>query len=153
MPQLDGLASIPMRDSIGRIMQKDPRFMEQEYSQGGTYVQGASTLRRREYLGGSGNDDDYRRPYRDWTLPERGRYPNQGGRPPDQAGYPDRGPPGGGYPYRNGRPPGRGGYPGGGPPNGNGGSPGGNGGPPGNGRSPGPPGGQGPPGPQGPLNQ
>ena len=99
MPQLDGPASLPMRDSIGRRIQEDSRLVEQEYSQGGTYVPGASMLRRREYPGGSGNDDDYRRPYRDWRPPERGRYPNQGGRPPDQGGYPDRGPPGGEYPY------------------------------------------------------
>ena len=61
-------------------------------------MQEASMPRRREYPGGSGNDDDYRRPYRDQRPPEGGRYPNQGGRPPDQGGYPDRGPPGGGYP-------------------------------------------------------
>ena len=123
MPQLDGLASLPMRDPIGRRIQEVPRLAEQESSQGGTYVQGASATRRREYPGGNGDDDDYRRPHRDQRPPERGRYPNQGWRLPDQGGYPDRGPPGGGYPHRNGRPPGRGGYPGAGPPDGNGGPP------------------------------
>ena len=44
-------------------------------------MQGASTPRRREYPGGNGNDDEYRRPYRDWRPPKRGRYPNQGGSP------------------------------------------------------------------------
>ena len=39
-------------------------------------------LRRREYPGESDNDD-YRRSYRDCRPPERGRYPNQGGSPPD----------------------------------------------------------------------
>ena len=135
MPQLDGLTSLPMRDHTGRRIQEDPRLAEQEYSHGGTYVQGTSTSRRREYPG-RGDNDDYRRSYRDRRPPERGRYPNQGGRPPDQGGYPDRGPPGGGYPHRNGRPPDQGGYPGGGPPDGNGGPPDG-GGPLGDGRPPG----------------
>ena len=65
MPQLDGLASLQMRDPVGRRIQEDSRLGGQEYSQGGTYVQGASMPRRREYLGGSTNDDDYRRSYRD----------------------------------------------------------------------------------------
>ena len=83
MPQLDGLASLPMRDPMGRRIQEDFRLEEQEYSKGGTYAQGAFIPRRREYLGRSGDDNDYRRPYRDQRPPERGRYPNQGGRPPD----------------------------------------------------------------------
>ena len=82
-----------------------PGLVELGSSQGGTYVQGASMPRRREYPGGDSKDDDYRRPHRDQRPPERGRYPNHGGRPPDQRGYPDRGPPGGGYPHRNGQPP------------------------------------------------
>ena len=41
---------------------------------------------------------------------ERGRYPNQSGRPPNQGRYPNR----------DGRPPGRGGYSGGGPSDGGG---------------------------------
>ena len=82
-PQLDGLESLPVRDPIGRRIQEDPRLAEQEYSQGGTYVRGSSMLRRREYPGGNGNNDDYRRSYRDRRPPERGRYPNHGGRPPD----------------------------------------------------------------------
>ena len=66
MPQLDGLASLPMRDPIGRRVLEDSRLGGQEYSQGGTYVQGASVSRRREYPGESSNDDNVnRRPYRD----------------------------------------------------------------------------------------
>ena len=81
MSQLDGPASLPMRDPIRRRIQEDPTLVEQEYSQGGIYVQGASMLRRREYPGGS--DDHYRRSYMDWRPLERVRHPNQGGRPPD----------------------------------------------------------------------
>ena len=40
MPQLDGLASLPMRDPIGRRIQEIPRSAEWESSQGGTYMQG-----------------------------------------------------------------------------------------------------------------
>ena len=48
MPKLDGQASLPMRDPIGRRVQEDSRLVGQEYSQGDTYVQGASIPRRRE---------------------------------------------------------------------------------------------------------
>ena len=86
MPQLDGPASFPMREPIGRRIQADSRLAEWEYSQGGTYIQEASTPRRWEYPGGIGSgDDDYRRSYRDQRPPDRRRYPNQGGRPPDQG--------------------------------------------------------------------
>ena len=76
--------------------------------------------RRRKYPGGDNDEDGSGMLHRDWRPPERGRYPNQGGRPHDQGGYPGGGPPDGDE----------------GPPDG--------GGPPGEG---GPPGGQGPPGP------
>ena len=42
MPQLDGPVSLLTRDSIGRRVQEDSRFEGQEYSHGGTYIQGAS---------------------------------------------------------------------------------------------------------------
>ena len=87
IPQLDGPGSLPMRDPIGRQMHGVSRSVEQDSSQGGTYVQRASTTRRREYPGGDGDNDGSRRPHRDWRPPDRGRYPNQGGRPPDQGGY------------------------------------------------------------------
>ena len=70
MPQLDGLASLPMRDPIGRRAWEDSRLAGGEYSQRGTYVQGASMPRRREYPGEI--SDDYnvgRRPYRDQRPP------------------------------------------------------------------------------------
>ena len=69
IPQLDGPASLPMGDPIGRRIQEICRSLEQESSQGGTYVQGASVPRRREYPGGNGDDVDYRRPHRDWRPP------------------------------------------------------------------------------------
>ena len=66
MLQLDGPASLPTRDPIGRRAQEDSRLAGQEYSQGGTYVQGASIPRRREYPGESSDDDNVsRRPNRD----------------------------------------------------------------------------------------
>ena len=63
------------------------RIMEQEYSQGGTYIQGAPITQRREHLGDSSDDN---RSHRGWRHPERGRYPNWNGRPPDRGRYPDR---------------------------------------------------------------
>ena len=65
LPQLDGPVSLPTRSPIGRRVQGDSRFAGQEYSQGTTYVQGAS-IPRREYPGESSDDDNVnRRPYRD----------------------------------------------------------------------------------------
>ena len=76
LPQLDGPVSIPMRVPTGGRVSEDTRLMGREYCQGGTYIQGASILQRREYPGESSNDDNInRRPYRDWRPPERGRYP------------------------------------------------------------------------------
>ena len=84
IPQLDGPVSLPMRDPIRRRVPEDTRFVGREYSQGDTYIQGASILQRRKYPGESSDDDNInRRSYRDWRPPERGRYPSQSGRPPD----------------------------------------------------------------------
>ena len=84
MPQLDGPVSLLTRDPIRRRVPEDTRFEGQEYSQGGTYIQGASILQRREYPEeGSDDDNVNRRPYRGQRPPERGRYPGQSGRPPD----------------------------------------------------------------------
>ena len=47
IPQLDGPVSLLTRDPIGRRMPEDTRFEGQEYSQGGTYLQGASISQRR----------------------------------------------------------------------------------------------------------
>ena len=90
IPQLDGPVSFPARGR--RRLPEDIRIMEQEYSQGGTYLQGTSTSRRKEYPRES-NDDTYndRRSYRDQRPPERGRYQGQNGRPPDRRRYQDRG--------------------------------------------------------------
>ena len=75
MPQLDGPASLPSRDPIGRRLQEDSGLAGWEYSQGGTYVQGTSISQRREYPGESSDDDNVnRRPYRDQRPPERGRH-------------------------------------------------------------------------------
>ena len=73
--------------------------IEQDPSQGDTYVWRASVIRRREYPE-EGNDDDYRRLHWDQKPPDRGGHSNGGGRPPDT----DRGPPKGGYLNRGGRP-------------------------------------------------
>ena len=116
MPLLDGPGSLPMRDPVGRRMHEVSRSVEQESSQGNTYIQRNTTIRGREYREEESDNDHYRRSCRSWRPPNEGRYPNQGGRPPDQGGYPTRETPGGEYPHRNRRPPGRGGYPGGGPP-------------------------------------
>ena len=62
--QLDGPVSIPTRGR--RRLLEDIRVMEQEYYQGGTYLQGASASRRREYPRESSDDTyNYRRSYRD----------------------------------------------------------------------------------------
>ena len=84
MPQLDGPASLPRKDPIGRRVQEDSSLVGQGYSQGGTYVQGASISKRREYPEeSSDNDNVNKRPYRDQRPPEIGKHCNQSGRPPD----------------------------------------------------------------------
>ena len=82
IPQMDGPGSLPMRDHIERCMNGIPRLVEQNSSQGGTYVQRAPITRRREYPGGDSDNDGPRRPHRDWRPPDRGRYSNRDGRPP-----------------------------------------------------------------------
>ena len=70
IPQLDGPMSLPRRDPIERRIQEDSSLVGQGYSQGDTYVPGASISRRREYPGESSDDDNIgRRPYRDWRPP------------------------------------------------------------------------------------
>ena len=82
IPQVDGPRSLPMRDPIGRWVHGVSRPVEQDSSQGGTYVQGASATRRREYPGGDSDNNGARRPHRDQRPPDRGKYPNQGRTPP-----------------------------------------------------------------------
>ena len=107
LPQVDGLASVPMRRDVRGRTSESTRIMEWEYSQDGMYLPGTSVSHRREYPGDSSDDN---RSYRGQRPPERGRYPSQNGRRPDRGRYPDR----------DRRPPRRVGYPGGGPPNGGG---------------------------------
>ena len=114
LSQLDGPVSIPVRGPTGGRVSEGTRFAELGYSQGGTYIQGASISHRREYPDESSEDNNAnRRPYRDQRPPERGRYPAQSGRPPKQRDKDGRPPGRGGYPER-------GRYPGGGPPDGGG---------------------------------
>ena len=77
LPQVDVPVSVPTRDYARGRVSDNNRFMEWEYSQGGTYIQGAPITQRREYLRESSEDDNTnKRPYREWRPPERGRYPN-----------------------------------------------------------------------------
>ena len=82
IPQVDGLRSLPMRDPIERWMDRIPRLVERDSSQGGTYVQRPPATRR-EYLGEDSDSDGLGRPHWDQRPPNRGRYPNRGRRPPD----------------------------------------------------------------------
>ena len=83
MPQLDGSGSLLMRDPIGRRTHESSRPAEQESSQGDTYMPRIVTTRGREYRGEDSDNNGSGRPRRNWRSPEDGRYPNQGGRPPD----------------------------------------------------------------------
>ena len=49
IPQLDGPISLPTRDPIRRRVPEDTSYEGWEYSQGGTYLQGASIPQRRQY--------------------------------------------------------------------------------------------------------
>ena len=67
--QVDGPVSVPTRDYARGRVSDNTTFVEQEYSQGGTYIQGASITQRREYLRESSKDDNInRRPYREWET-------------------------------------------------------------------------------------
>ena len=110
IPQLDRPGSLPTRDPTRGRGDRFSEQVEQDPSQGGTCVQRASTGRRSEYPGEDSDSNGYRRLHRDQRPPDRGVYPS--GRHPDRRGQPDRGE----YPNRGGRLPDQGGYPGGGPP-------------------------------------
>ena len=114
IPQLDEPGSLPIRDHTRGRMGRFSDQIELDPSQGGTYVQRASMIRRREYPGEGSGSDYYRKLHRDQRPPDRGGHPNGGGRPHDRGGYPDGGgrpPDRGGYPNGGGRPPDRGGHP------------------------------------------
>ena len=87
IPQVDGPMSIHTREYTRGRISESARIMEWEYSQGGTYIQGAPITPRREYPGDSSDDN---RSHGGWRPPERGRYPNRNGRLPDRGRYPDR---------------------------------------------------------------
>ena len=55
--------------------------LNETLSQGDTYVQRTTTTRGREYPEEDSDNDGSRRPHRNQRPPDRGRYPNQGGRP------------------------------------------------------------------------
>ena len=84
IPQLDGPGSLPIKDDTRGRMGRFLDQVEPDPSQGGTYVQRASTIRRREYPGEDSDSDDYRRLHRDQRPPDREGHPNRGGRPPDR---------------------------------------------------------------------
>ena len=63
IPQLDGPGSLPVRDHTRGRVGGFPDQIEQDSSQGGTYVQRAPTTRRREYPGGDGDSGGYTGPH------------------------------------------------------------------------------------------
>ena len=83
IPQVDGLSYIPSKN--WRVMPNNVRI-GQNYPHAGTYLQGVSTLNRREYPGDSSHDNrsyiGQRHPSERGRLPDEGRYPNRDGRPP-----------------------------------------------------------------------
>ena len=63
IPQLDGPRSLPTRDLTRGRMSRLSSQIEQDPSQGGTYIQKATTIRRREYPEEGDGNDNYRRPH------------------------------------------------------------------------------------------
>ena len=63
IPQLDRPRSLPIRDLTRGRMGRLSDQIEQDPSQGGTYVRRATMIRRREYPGEGNGNDDYRRPH------------------------------------------------------------------------------------------
>ena len=63
IPQVDGPGYLPMRNPIERWIDEILRLVDQDSSQGGTYVQRAPITRRREYPGGDSDNDGPRRPH------------------------------------------------------------------------------------------
>ena len=72
LPQLDGPGSLPIRDHTRGRMGRFCDQIEQDPSQGGTYVQRELAVRRREYPGGGSGSDDNERLHRDQRPPDRG---------------------------------------------------------------------------------
>ena len=65
IPQLDGPRPLPTRDPTRERMGRLPDQIEQDPSQGGTYVQKATVSRRREYSEEGDDTDGYSRPHWD----------------------------------------------------------------------------------------
>ena len=61
LSQVDGPVSVPARDSVRGRVSDNTMFVEWEYSQGGTYIQGASITQRREYPRESSEEDNTNR--------------------------------------------------------------------------------------------
>ena len=76
--QLDQPGSLPTRDPTRGRGDRFLDQVEQDPSQGGTYVWRTLTGRRREYPRGESDSDGYRRLHKDQRSPDRGY---QGGRP------------------------------------------------------------------------
>ena len=72
IPQLDGPGSLPTQDLTRGRGDRFSDQVEQDLSQGGSYVWRASTGRRREYPGGDSHSNGYRRPHRGQRPPDRG---------------------------------------------------------------------------------
>ena len=60
IPQLDGPRLLPIRDLTRGRMGRLSNQMEQDLSQGGTYIWKATTIRRREYPEDGDGNDNYR---------------------------------------------------------------------------------------------
>ena len=60
IPQLDGPRSLPIGHLTTERMDNLPHQIEQDPSQGDTYVQKATAIRRREYSEEGDGNDDYR---------------------------------------------------------------------------------------------
>ena len=67
IPQLDGPGSLPTGDHTRWRGDRFSDQVEQDPSEGGTYVQRASMGRKREYPGGDSDSDGYRRLHRPKT--------------------------------------------------------------------------------------
>ena len=60
VPQLDGPRSLPTVNPAQERMGRPPNQMEQDPSEGGTYVWKTAVSKRREYPKEGGNGDEYR---------------------------------------------------------------------------------------------
>ena len=99
--------SLPIRDPIERWMNEISRLVEQNSSQGDTYVQRTHATRRREYPGGNSDIDGLENCMEIGDPLIEGDILTEMGKPPERRQYP-----GGGHPDGDGGPPNGGGPPG-----------------------------------------